>query len=131
MNRLAPVRPRASRWRLGHGLVVGALSTMEACGVKNVVYFYYPHLDPAGGGLLPTPAPAVNLTLDYAFPLAQQVCASAQQYLAQCVFIDIRPAFEGHLADYIGSDHVHPAPAGAKVIADLVWQAMVSHCIAQ
>jgi lysophospholipase L1-like esterase len=108
------------------------LQEMGQNGVKNIVYFFYPHLDPNGGGLLPTPAPAVNATLDYAYPLAQQVCASAQQYGAQCVFVDTRQAFDGHLADYISaSDHVHPTPAGAKVIADLVWQAMVNHCIAQ
>jgi lysophospholipase L1-like esterase len=108
------------------------LQEMGKNGVKNIVFFFYPHLDPAGGGLLPTPAPAVNATLDYAYPLAKGVCDSAQQYGAQCVFIDLRSAFDPHLAEYISaSDHVHPTTAGAKVIADLVWKAMVSHCIAQ
>jgi hypothetical protein len=113
-------------------------------GVKHIVYIFYPHLDPAGGGILPMPAPQVNATLDYAYPLAEQICcgssftSTATSYTcsgtvsgAQCVFVDIRPAFEGHVADYIKSDHVHPTDAGAQVIADLVAGAMRSYCIAQ
>jgi len=121
------------------------LQEMASNGVKHIVYFFYPHLDPAGGGLLPTPAPDVNVTLDYAYPLAEQLCcgasftSSTKSYTCsgkiagtQCTFIDMRPAFEGHVADYIKTtDHVHPTPAGAQVIADLIWQTMVSGCIAQ
>jgi hypothetical protein len=118
---------------------------MAADGVKSIVYFFYPHLDPAGGGILNTPAPAVNDTLDYAYPLAEQICcgSSFTSTLANptcsgepvpgttCVFVDTRPSFEGHLADYIKDDHVHPTQAGAQVISDLVWKAMQDHCIAQ
>jgi lysophospholipase L1-like esterase len=127
-----------------------AQSTMQemvADGVESIVYFFYPHLDPAGGGILLTPAPTVNDTLDYAYPLAESVCcgspftSTASNYSCtgqpvpgastKCVFVDTRPAFEGHLADYIKSDNVHPTPAGAQVIANLVWQAMKANCIAQ
>jgi lysophospholipase L1-like esterase len=118
---------------------------MAADGVKSIVYFFYPHLDPAGGGILSTPAPTINDTLDYAYPLAEQICCgsaftstlSSPTCSGQpvpgttCVFVDTRPSFEGHLADYIKSDHVHPTPAGAQVIADLVWKAMQDNCIAQ
>jgi hypothetical protein len=89
---------------------------MATNGVKWVVYFFYPHLSTAGGGILQTPAPAVNDTLDYAYPLAEKFCcgssftSSLTNYSCtgqpaaglNCVFIDTRPAFEGHLADYIG-----------------------------
>jgi hypothetical protein len=98
----------------------------------------------AGGGLLPAPSPQVNATLDYAYPLAEQICcgasftSTASSYTcsgntsgAQCIFVDLRPAFEGHTADYIKDDHVHPTDAGAKVIADLVAGAMKAYCIAQ
>ncbi len=105
------------------------LAEFGANGVKHVVYFFYPHLDPAGGGILTTPAPTVNDTLDYAYGVAAPVCT--QSVSPPCVWVDTRPAFEGHLADYIKSDHVHPTPAGAQVIADLVWKAMQDHCIAQ
>jgi hypothetical protein len=120
------------------------LAEMSTDGVKHIVYFFYPHLDPAGGGLLPTPSPEVNVTLDYAYPKAAQICCgtpftgTATNYACsglvngtQCVFIDTRPAFEGHIADYIKPDHVHPTPAGAQVIADLIWGAMTNYCIAQ
>jgi hypothetical protein len=121
------------------------MQQMAADGVKSIVYFFYPHLDPAGGGILSTPAPAINDTLDYAYPLAEQICcgSSFTSTIADptcsgepvpgttCVFVDTRPSFEGHLADYIKSDHVHPTQAGAQVISDLVWKAMQDHCIAQ
>ncbi len=121
------------------------MQEMAQKGVQWVVYFFYPHLDPAGGGILSTPAPAVNDTLDYAYPLAEQMCcgttftSSSTGYSCvgqpaaglQCVFIDTRPAFEGHLSDYIKSDKVHPTQAGADVITDLVWTQMQNHCIAQ
>jgi hypothetical protein len=114
-------------------------------GVQKLVYFFYPHLNPAGGGILQTPAPAVNETLDYAYPLAEQACcgssfdSSLTNYSCygepipgiSCLFIDTRPAFEGHLSDYIKSDNVHPTQAGAQVIADLIWKQMQRYCIAQ
>jgi lysophospholipase L1-like esterase len=114
-------------------------------GVKSLIYFFYPHLSTAGGGILQSPAPAINDTLDYAYPLAEKVCcgssftSSVTNYSCvghpvpgtTCVFIDTRPAFEGHLADYIKSDNVHPSPAGAQVIANLIWAQMQAHCIAQ
>jgi lysophospholipase L1-like esterase len=120
------------------------LQEMATKGVQHIVYFYYPHLDPNGGGLLGTTAPDVNLWLDYALPGAEDSCcgthfmSTAQNYSCRgngpgtdCVMIDTIPAFTGHLTDYIQSDHVHPTAAGAKVIADLVWKAMVDNCIAQ
>jgi hypothetical protein len=121
------------------------MQEMAQKGVQWVVYFFYPHLDTAGGGILQTPAPSVNDTLDYAYPLAEQMCcgttftSSATNYSCvgqptaglQCVFIDTRPAFEGHLSDYIKSDKVHPTQAGADVITNLVWTQMQNHCIAQ
>jgi lysophospholipase L1-like esterase len=106
------------------------LDEMATDGVKHVVYFFYPHLDPTKtDGFLFGGAPAVNDTLDYAYPLARAMCEGAT--MPKCVFVDTRPAFAGHTADYIKSDNVHPTPAGAQVIADLVWQAMVDNCIAQ
>jgi hypothetical protein len=121
------------------------MQEMAQKGVQWVVFFFYPHLDPAGGGILLTPAPAINDTLDYAYPLAEQLCCGSSFTSSptnsscsgqptpglNCVFIDTRPAFEGHLADYIKTDKVHPTQAGAQVISDLIWNQMKSHCIAQ
>jgi len=129
------------------GAVARAQALMKEAvgnGVQQIVFLFYPHLDTAGGGILPTPAPGVNDTLDYAYPLAETACCGApfvsslQTYSctgvvsgAQCTFIDTRPAFEGHTADYIKNDMVHPTPAGAQVIADLIWEAMKANCVAQ
>jgi hypothetical protein len=121
------------------------MQEMAKKGVQWIVFFFYPHLSTAGGGILTTPAPAVNETLDYAYPLTEQFCCGSSftsdinNYSCMgsptpglnCVFIDTRPSFEGHLADYIKSDNVHPTQAGANVIANLVWTQMQNHCIAQ
>ena len=53
------------------------MQEMATNGVKSVVYFFYPHLSTAGGGILQTPAPAVNETLDYAYPLVEQLCCGS------------------------------------------------------
>jgi lysophospholipase L1-like esterase len=130
--------------------IAKAQSTLQevvADGIETIVYLFYPHLDPAGGGILLTPAPTVNEALDYAYPLAEKICcgssftSTASNYTCvgtpvpgsktKCVFVDTRPAFEGHLADYIKDDHVHPSPVGAQVMADLVWNAMKASCVAQ
>ena len=124
---------------------------MAADGVKQIVYFFYPHLDPGGGGLLTTPAPGVNLVDDYSAPLYQKVCCgssftpTATNYTCtgnapgtQCTFVDTRPAFTGHSGavgepgpDWIQADHVHPDPAGSTALASLVWDTMVAKCVAQ
>jgi hypothetical protein len=121
------------------------MQEMAQKGVQTIVFFFYPHLSTAGGGILQTPAPAVNDTLDYAYPLTEQLCcgtsftSSLTNYSCagqpvpglNCVFIDTRPSFEGHIADYIKSDNVHPTQAGADVIANLIWTQMQARCIAQ
>jgi hypothetical protein len=127
------------------GKAQSLMKEMSGNGVKQIVYFFYPHLDPNGGGLIPSPNTA-NPTLDYAYPLAEQICCgtSFQSDVdhftctgnptgsTQCIFVDTRPAFEGRTAEYIKTtDYVHPTPAGAQVIADLVWKAMQAHCVAQ
>lgn len=138
--------------------VAGATARMKSLwaematdGVKQVVYYFYPHLDPAGGVLLPTPAPGVNLVDDYGATQYQQICCgagftptTAQPTCTgntpglQCTYVDTRPAFAGHSGaagepgpDYILSDHVHPNAMGSVVIANLVWNAMVANCVAQ
>jgi hypothetical protein len=138
--------------------VAGATARMKSLwqematdGVKQVVYYFYPHLDPAGGVLLPTPAPGVNLVDDYGATKYQEICCGSSFTPTtqtptctgnasglQCTYIDTRPAFTGHSGaagepgpDYIQADHVHPNPMGSVVIANLVWNAMVANCVAQ
>jgi hypothetical protein len=117
---------------------------MAANGTKNIVYFFYPHVDPNGGGVLPQ-ANTADQTLDYAYPLAEQVCcgtsftSSATNYTctgtigdATCTFIDTRPAFGESWGTLINqADYVHPTAQGAQIIANLIWKAMQDQCIAQ
>jgi lysophospholipase L1-like esterase len=120
------------------------LDEMSTNGVQTIVYLFYPHLDPDGGGLLPMPNTA-DPTLDYAYPLAEQLCCGASftstvtNYTctgnigsAKCLFVDARPAFGDNWATLINqTDYVHPTPAGAQIIANLIWKAMQDNCIAQ
>lgn len=98
------------------------LQTMADSGVENVVYFFYPHLP--DGGLV---GGAKNEVLDYAAPLVQSLCEDAP---LNCVFVDTRPAFEGH-PEYFQGDGIHPNGAGSVALANAVWSAMVVNCIAQ
>jgi hypothetical protein len=119
---------------------------MASDGVKQIVYYFYPHLNTAGGGFLTTPAPGVNLVDDEGALSYQKICcgstftptASAPTCTGnapgiQCTYVDTRPAFEGKVAQYIngGLDNVHPNAMGSMVIANLVWAAMVQNCVAQ
>jgi hypothetical protein len=117
---------------------------MATDGVKQIVYYFYPHLDTAGGGFLTTPAPGVNLVDDEGATAYQKLCCGSSftptttnntctgNVLGlQCTFIDTRPAFEGHATDWIQADKVHPNPMGSMEIANMTWAAMVANCVAQ
>ena len=92
---------------------------VKASGVKGAMYFFYPHI-PAGGWDI----------LDYALPLAKQVCEEANDETFRCVFIDTRQLFEGH-DDYFFLDGIHPSLTGSDALAGLIWMTMKQNCIAQ
>ena len=71
---------------------------------------------------------AKNETLDYAAPLVEELCNNAP---IDCVFVDTRPAFEGHQDEYFMFDGIHPNPAGSVALANAVWSQMVVNCVAQ
>jgi len=90
---------------------------MQADGVKNVVYYFYPRT-----ALLQSAA-----NVDYAFPIVKAGCDKFRGPL-NCYFVDTRSAFEGQ--NWF-SDGIHPSDPGQKAIAGLVWDTMASQCIAQ
>jgi hypothetical protein len=98
-------------------------------GVKDVVYFFYPHV-PEGtlvGGDHP------NAMLDYSLPKVEQLCKDAESMTdgrLRCHFVNTVPLFEGHPELFADSD-IHENPDGSKVIADAVWKTMKDACIAQ
>jgi hypothetical protein len=97
-------------------------------GIKDVVYFYYPHV-PEGtliGGLHP------NELLDYALPMVKATCDEA--YVKSggrltCHFHMI-PVFENH-PDWFAFTDIHPNTVGSAAMAKAVWSLMRQKCIAQ
>jgi lysophospholipase L1-like esterase len=99
---------------------------MKADGVKQGLYFFYPHV-PAGGWDV----------LDYSLPMAKATCESMNDANYHCTFVDTREAFQGAgntgvaMANLIGPDGIHPSAAGEAVLADLIWKTMKDNCMAQ
>jgi lysophospholipase L1-like esterase len=99
---------------------------MKADGVKQALYFFYPHV-PAGGWDV----------LDYSLPMAKATCESMNDANYHCTFVDTRDAFQGAgntgvaMANLIGADGIHPSAAGEAVLADLIWKTMKDNCMAQ
>ncbi|HEY3496588.1 MAG TPA: hypothetical protein VGK73_17940 [Polyangiaceae bacterium] len=91
---------------------------MAEDGVTEVVYFFYAD---------PVDRPMVKAGLDVLRPLVQETCASAP---LTCHFIDLRPVFENHYPEYVGSDGLVFSEAGARASADTVWQTMQAECVA-
>lgn len=92
------------------------LSEAAAGGVKEVIYFGYPHVAGFNADL--------NPSLDYAVPLLAAACTDAA---LDCTFIDVRADFTNH-PEYIGLDGIHPTTPGSEAIAKRVWAALQDNC---
>ena len=118
---------------------------MASKGVKEIVYYFYPHLDPTVSGHTDA-----NDWLDYSYPKGAASCCGAANVPASgdiscrgtgpgvnCTWIDTRPEFEGHndhtkaSAYWFMSDNIHPTQPGADAISAKVWATMQKYCIAQ
>jgi len=115
-------------------------------GVKHIVYYFYPDLDPNVSG-----HQDADVWLDYAYPLGAAACCGSGNVPSSgdlschgspvagtdCTWIDTRPEFVGHnnSADastyWFMSDNIHPNQSGATAIAAKVWAKMQEYCIAQ
>jgi hypothetical protein len=97
-------------------------------GIRDVVYFFYPHV-PART-ILTEDDP--NEILDYSLPLSMALCEGAEERTGgalRCTFIDMVPVFDGH-AEYFNED-IHPNQVGGRVMAEKVWEVMEEHCLGQ
>ncbi len=118
---------------------------MASKGVKDIVYYFYPHLDPTVSGHT-----YANDWLDYSYPKGAASCCGAANVPASgdlschgtgpginCTWIDTRPEFVGHndhtmAANYwFQGDNIHPTQPGADAVSAKVWAAMQKYCIAQ
>jgi hypothetical protein len=91
---------------------------MAADGVQSVVYFFY--ADPVNN-------PGLKARIDVLRPLAQAACEDAP---VECHFLDLRPVFEGHYAEYIvGVDGIVFSASGAQAAARAIFDEMKAKCI--
>jgi hypothetical protein len=105
------------------------LGEASAGGIRDVVYFFYPHV-PKGtllGGSNP------NAMLDYALPMVRDFCNGIEAKTSgktRCHFIDMVPVFEGHDEWFIPGD-IHPSSDGSGPMVKKVWEVMKAGCLGQ
>lgn len=104
--------------------------TLDAAakGIRDVVYFFYPHV-PANT-ILSGSQP--NEILDYALPMVRSFCEGREAKTGgkmRCHFVDMVPVFEGH-KDWFNED-IHPNSKGSQGMAKHLWQFMKDRCIGQ
>jgi lysophospholipase L1-like esterase len=91
---------------------------MAADGVQHVIYAYYPDAF----------EPTLRDKIDALRPLLQEACAASP---VVCHWLDLRPIFAGHYAEYLQSDGLNPNAVGADATALSIWSVMQSNCVAQ
>jgi lysophospholipase L1-like esterase len=99
------------------GAAQALFTRMQADGVKNTIYYFYPRTTLAN----------TAADVDAAFPIVKAACDKFNGPM-NCHFVDTRPPFE---QQNWFSDGVHPTDPGQQAIAGLIWSTMVSHCVAQ
>lgn len=105
------------------------MTKMADHGVRDVVYFFYPHVP--NGTLLGGTAP--NAILDYALPKVKAFCDDAINMNGgklRCHFVDLVPVFEGH-ADWFAPTDIHPNTQGSAAMAKAIWAKMKEDCVGQ
>ncbi len=91
---------------------------MATDGVEQVVYVFYP--DPVDEG--------IRAKMDVLRPLIQATCEGSA---VPCVWIDLRPTFDGRYGEYILADGMNPTDAGSSATAAAIWAVLQQNCIAQ
>jgi hypothetical protein len=105
------------------------MKEMSSDGVKDIVFFFYPHIP--GGGLIGGANP--NASLDYALPMAKENCDGVEEAtggMTRCHFLNLVPVFEGH-QDWFAGDGVHENSKGSAAMAAAMVALMKDNCIAQ
>ncbi len=106
------------------------MTTAANAGIKDVVYFFYPHIPDANGGF--------KDILDYAAPLAEDLCNNTYTQTngkLTCHFVDPRAAFAAAGGDMntanFAADGIHPSQTGQNIMAGLIWNKMKADCLDQ
>jgi hypothetical protein len=118
-------------------IVAKAVAAAEAlmqktanAGLKDVVYFFYPHLPGANAGY--------KEITDYAEPFAKASCDSAFQKTGgklNCYFVSLIAPFaaaggDANPANFV-ADAIHPSAAGQQIMAREINNVMKQHCLGQ
>jgi lysophospholipase L1-like esterase len=99
-------------------------------GVKDTIYFFYPHLPGANSGY--------NEISDYAEPIARASCDGAYVRTGgkmNCYFVSLVAPFaakggDGNPANFV-ADAIHPSAQGQQIMADEINKVMKARCIGQ
>lgn len=94
------------------------LQQMSDDEVTSVVYVFYPDYEDD----------ATREKVDALRPLIEDTCA---QIPVPCHFLDLRPTFADHLAEYTDASGILPSDLGAEASARAIWSVMQDECIAQ
>jgi hypothetical protein len=115
------------------GAIAGATDLMKQTansGMRDVIYFFYPHIPDAGGGY--------NEILDYAEPLAKAACDNAVNTTGgklRCHFVDmVQPflqAFGPPTASQFEPLGIHPLAPGVNLMAKTITDEMTKDCLGQ
>lgn len=87
---------------------------MKNTGVKKVLWMRYP--DPQGSNYA-----NLKKNQDIYNPEVEKICKASME--PKCQWIDMRPAWEGHYAQFT-SDGIHPTTAGGTATAEAFWKAI-------
>jgi lysophospholipase L1-like esterase len=107
------------------------MARIADAGVKDVIYFFYPHIPNSNGGY--------KEILDYAQPFAKDVCDrafAASGGKLTCHFIDLVQPFakaggDMNPANFSPLDGIHPSQAGQAIVAREISTVMQSRCLGQ
>jgi hypothetical protein len=89
--------------------------SMKTSGTEKVLWMRYP--DPQG-----TNFAALKTNQDLYNPLVKAICDSVKK--PKCVWIDLRPVWEGHYSAYT-SDGIHATNAGGTATAEAFWKVII------
>lgn len=89
--------------------------TMATNGTKKVLWMRYP--DPQGSQWA-----TLKANQDLFNPLVKALCDTIT--LPKCLWVDLRPVWEGHYAQYT-TDGIHATNAGGTATAEAFWKAIV------
>jgi hypothetical protein len=108
--------PECAAIKSALGTVKKYFDEMKAGGTKKVMWMRYP--DPQGSNWA-----TLTANQNVYNPEVEKICKASIE--PKCQWIDMRPVWEGHYAQYT-SDGIHPTAAGGTATAEAFWKAAKS-----